>query len=102
MEIGEYYFINAGGFRLSICKITKKEVDSNGSIFFIKDSFTILKYRHNEGICLTYIKGSKNYSKFCNNTVKLEKEEGEKRWKEFKDLYEKIVLKDFNIENNVS
>ncbi len=100
MEIGDYYFTNNGG-QLCICKITKKEIYSDGFIFFIKDSFTLRKYKYNEGISLTYTKGTRTSVDFNNWMTKLEKEEGERRWKEFKDIYERI-LKDVNINDDVS
>lgn len=100
MEIGDYYFIN-NGRELNICKITEKGISNDGFIFFIKDSFTLRKYKYNEGISLTYTKRTRASVDFNNWMTKLEKEEGERRWKEFEDIYERI-LKNFNINDNVS
>ena len=99
MEIGDYYFIK-NITELNICKITKKEISNDGLIFFIKDSFTLRKHK---GISLTYTKEIRTSIDFnnCSWMTRLEKEEGEKRWKEFEDIYERI-LKNFNINDNVS
>lgn len=100
MEIGDYYFIN-NGTELNICKIIEKEISNDGFIFFIRDSFTLRKYKYNEGISFTYTEGTGTSVDFNNWMTKLEKEEGERRWKEFKDIYERI-LKNFNINDDVS